>query len=112
MQQRPIPVYIAHSERQDDSVGAGIGYGVACGVASVQVARASMLRKKIVFTNDSPSIIYLSKTDPAALNAGYRINPNGGTLIDEPDNLGYLYKGQWYAITVLAAQNLAVAEEW
>lgn len=100
--------YFATAGRTD--VGGGPPRAYACGVASINVGRDDPYRRKITFTNDSDTIIYLAKSDQAVLNAGIRLNANGGSLIDEPDTKGYIYTGIWSAITSLANKNLCVQE--
>jgi len=86
-------------------------FNVAVGVATGVVVPGNDRRKKLTFTNDSDSIIYLSKGPTAALNMGIRLNAAGGGFIDEIDAYGYLYRGAWSAISSGAGKNLCVISE-
>ena len=99
---------MAYSERG----GSRPGFTV-CGVADVQVLPGNINRKQAIIINDSDTIIYLIKGDgPAILNAGIRLNANGGVWIIEPDNYGRLWKGAIHAITSVAAKRLVWTEDW
>lgn len=79
--------------------------------ASQNIVRANKNRKKITLVNDSANVIYVAKADTAILNAGIRLNANGGSVVDEPDQTGYLYTGPWAAIAGVAGpSNLCVQE--
>ncbi len=84
---------------------------VAVGIASIQVLVANSGRKKAVFINDSDTPIYLFKGDLAVLNNGYRLNAAGGSWEECPDTLGYMWVGQWSAISSAANKNLIIIEE-
>lgn len=84
---------------------------VTAGTASVLLTRANQARMKITIINDSDTIVYVARGDFARLNAGIRLNPNGGSLIDEPDTLGRIYTGPWSAITSAAGKIICVSEE-
>jgi len=83
---------------------------VVAGLASVEVCPANRRRKQIIFCNDSAAVIYLTK-GPVATGAGIRLNAAGGTLVDGPDALGYMWPGKWSAIATIAASNLNVIED-
>ena len=91
-------------------IGGGPPRGIDCGLASLQVARDNPYRRKMTLVNDSVTVIYVAKSDTAILNAGIRLNANGGAIVDEPDQTGYIYTGPWSAITTVAAQRLCVQE--
>jgi len=92
-------------------LGGGPPLNVAVGVASAPVLGFTWARKKVVFVNDSVNIIYLARADIARINAGIRLNANGGAFIDEPDNFGRVYAGPWAAIATGAASNLCISED-
>jgi len=81
------------------------------GAASGMILAPNPERKAVHFVNDSPNLIYLTKRDPAALNIGIRLNPNGGQWW-EPDEEGRVWKWAWYAIATVAASNLCITEDW
>ena len=85
--------------------------GVAVATTSTLVSTPRD-RKKIVLTNDSDEDIYLARADSAVMNAGLRLNADGGSIVDEPDNTGYMYAGPWYAICSSGAKNLCVSEDF
>jgi hypothetical protein len=96
------------SSRAD--IGGGPPLGVNCGVASIIAVRDNPYRRKIVLVNDSDTVIYVSKFDVAVINAGIRLNANGGAVVDEPDQKGYIYTGPWSAISTAATKRLCIQE--
>jgi hypothetical protein len=96
---------------EDSSIGGSIPSFATVGVASSLILQPQFNRKSLVLVNDSPNLIYLSKTDPAVIGSGIRLNPNGGAYW-EPDAAGRVWLGAWYAIAALAGSNLAITEDW
>lgn len=65
-------------ERTDIAKNPGDGIDVSG--SNIQVVAANKDRVEVTLTNDHASqIIYLSLGGTAALNAGIRLNPNGGS---------------------------------
>ena len=92
--------------------GGSVGGGAGIGVASQQILPVNASRMGVLFINDSPNIIYLHKgPDPAVLNTGIRLNPNGGSW-QEDIALTSVWKGQWHAIATVAASNLCINEDF
>lgn len=87
------------------------GRSVSVGTSSTLVAPDRPTRKKISIQNDSDTIIYLVKGSTAIINSSLRLNPDGGSLVDEPDAKGYFYTGAWAAISSAASKLLLVSEE-
>lgn len=83
---------------------------VSVTTASGQVLAGNKNRRKAILINDSAQVIYLARGMPAALNAGIRLNPAGGSWIEEPDSLGHVFTGPIFAIAA-ATSNLLVTEE-
>lgn len=96
---------------RDSAYGFSGGVSVNVGVASVIVLRVNPKRKQAIFVNDSDTVIYLTKDDTARLNAGIRLNANGGSYIESPDTLGYLWRGAFAAISSAALKLLLVTED-
>jgi len=98
---------------RDAAYGQSRGSGVTCGTTALQVLQANSRRKRAIFVNDSDTVIYLFKGPPGscALNAGIRLNANGGSWIETPDVLGYFWRGPFSAITSIATKVLVVTEE-
>jgi len=92
-------------------LGGGPPLSATVGVASSVVVQAAPGRKQLTLTNDSDTIIYVSRGDEARLNAGLRLNANGGTLTDSVDALGRIYNGPWSAISSVAAKILLISED-
>jgi len=92
-------------------LGGGPPLNVAVGVASGIVVQAVQRRKKIILVNDSINVIYLARADEARVNAGIRLNANGGSYEDVPDTLGRMYDGPWAAISTGAASNLCISQD-
>lgn len=103
------PGYSAIMDRAD--IGGGPPRAATVGVASTIVLRENISRKAVIFTNDSDTIMYLARSQTAVLNAGIRLNANGGIFIDTPDIYGRLYKGPYAAISSAATKNLAISED-
>lgn len=87
------------------------GRSVSVGTTSVSAAPDRPTRKKIAFTNDSDTVIYLVKGTLALINSSLRLNADGGALVDEPDTKGYFYTGPWAAISSAASKVLLISEE-
>jgi hypothetical protein len=96
---------------QPSDRGGGPPLNVTVGVVSVQAIRENPRRRRLIFTNDSDTVIYLARYQRAVLNAGIRLNANGGGFVDEPDNTGYMYTGPWHTISSAANKNLCVSED-
>lgn len=92
-------------------LGLSVSRNIAVGVASVLLIGPNPWRKKIIFVNDAANPIYLSRGMPAVVNTGIRLNAQGGAIVDQPDQIGYLWRGEWYGISSVAAQNLAISED-
>jgi len=84
--------------------------GVSVTTSSAQVLAANINRAKAILINDSDTVIYLARGMPAALNAGIRLNPLGGSWIEEPDHRGRIFTGPIFAIST-ATKTLLVTEE-
>lgn len=97
--------------RRDTSRGGGPPLSVTVGTNTGIGIRDNQNRRKVTLTNDSDTVIYASKFDQAVLNAGIRLNANGGGFIDEPDPYGYIYTGPWSFISSAANKNLCFIEE-
>lgn len=82
------------------------------GVASGVVLEANNFRKEAILVNDSNTTIFLAKGPIAALNAGIRLNANGGSYVCEPSTTGRMYTGPISAISSVAAKNLCYTEDW
>lgn len=83
----------------------------AAGTASILIARSNPARLRIAIINDSDTVIYVARSDFARLNAGIRLNANGGSIIDEVDSFGRVYTGPWSAITTAANKVLCISEQ-
>lgn len=80
---------------------------VTVGVASGTALAANANAKMRLFINDSPNIIYLSTSGAAAaLNAGIRLNANGGSVLFDR----FVPTGIVKAIATAANSNLLVVE--
>ncbi len=82
--------------------------------ASAVVLEMNLRRYRVVFVNDSDTIIYLMKGNGAALNVGLRLNANGGSYSEEMhmhNGMGIMYTGIWTAYSGAANKILQVAED-
>lgn len=82
-------------------------YSVTVSSSSTQALSSSSNRVSAVFTNDSNQVIYLSLDGTAAMNAGIRLNPNGGSYEINATNM---FRGYVYAICASGGANLCVIE--
>jgi hypothetical protein len=89
--------------------GPGVRPPATVGVVSALVVMPKPNRQGILLTNDSAAVIYLSQVEPAALNSGIRLNPNGGSYW-EPDARWRVWDGAYYAISAGAGLSLLVTE--
>jgi len=96
---------------RDLAFGNSVPRAVAAGVTSAICLPANKARKQAIFINDSDTTLYITKGAAVALNAGIRLNNSGGTYIDTPDSLGYLWVGAWSVISSAANKNLIVIED-
>jgi len=82
------------------------------GVASLLVLLNNRFRKEATFTNDSDTVIYGAKGEIAAINAGVRLNANGGSWVIESDSTGRIYTGPVSFISTGANKNLCFTEDF
>lgn len=83
------------------------------GVASVQVLSVNNLRKEAIICNDSDTVMYILKgDDDAIVGSGIRLNAGGGTLVIEPDENGYIWRGAVQGISTAGTKNLSFTEDW
>lgn len=80
---------------------------VAVGITTTVVLAANPGRADAVFVNDSNQPIYLARGNAAVLNAGIRLNANGGSYEINRNNL---FRGAINAIAEGGAKNLTVSE--
>ncbi len=79
--------------------------------SSIIVAPLSRERRKLIIVNNGAKACFLCRGQTAVANAGIRLNPTGSSLVDEPDNLGRMYRGSWSAITASDTTTLTISEE-
>ena len=91
-------------ERSDD-------YNAGVTDASALVIPANPQRADLEVTNDLDTVVYLSRSDPAAVGDGIRLNPNGGSYTMDTQNL---FLGAFYAICNAQEDgSIAISEgEW
>jgi hypothetical protein len=82
---------------------------VTVGTSSITALESNTSRKYALFINDSDTAIYLEIGGAASLNAGIRLNADGGSYEMSP-NIGNLATGAVYAISSGASENLLVLE--
>ena len=68
---------------------------VAVPDTSVVISVANDERRDIEIVNDSDVVVYISRTNPAVVGAGMRLNPYGGSYSMDSQNF---YLGAFYAI--------------
>jgi len=81
----------------------------AVAAVSALILDANPSRKRLVLVQTTGNVVSLAKRDPAVLNSGITLTAAGSTYI-EPDSVGRIWKGPWYAIAS-AASNLAISED-
>ena len=106
---------------RDARMGQAQPLAVVVGATSVVAVRANEGRGRIVITNDSTAPVYLARSAVAIVNAGIRLNANGGALVEEPSTewvyrngqwvpVSYMYTGPWSAVCSIAGV-LCISEE-
>jgi len=93
-------------------IAGGPPRAVTIGTTSTLILMANQSRKRVYLVNDSTEAIYIARADSAAMNAGIRLNPAGGSFVDEPDTRGEIYTGPYYGICNSGSMNLAVEEDY
>jgi hypothetical protein len=63
-------------------------------------------RKLLIITNDSANIVYVTTQGTATVNAGIRLNANGGVLVLDR----YVPQGALRAIALTGASNVTIVE--
>ena len=77
---------------------------IVVGSTSTKILDVNSDRYSAIIVNDSNEIVYLSYTGSAALNSGIRLNPNGGTVVED------IYTGYIAGICVSAGKVVTVTE--
>ena len=62
---------------------------------STQIIAANDRRRDLEIVNDLDVVVYVSRSDPAVVGEGMRLNPNGGSYSMDMQNM---YLGAFYAI--------------
>lgn len=84
---------------------------ITTGTGSVVVLQANPHRHSVLLVNDSDTVIYLAKAPTAVLNAGIRLNANGGSYEDLMCGYdGSIYTGMYSAINAVGSKTLLVNE--
>lgn len=79
------------------------------GTASLVIVPENPRRRKLVITNISDTRVFICQ-GIAISNTGIPLVTNG-VIVDEPDNLGYIYLGAWSGITTAATKIISWYEE-
>lgn len=79
------------------------------GTTSTLIVDENPRRRKLVITNISDTRIFICQ-QIAGLNTGIALSANG-TMVDEPDSTGYIYKGAWSGISTASTKDIAWYEE-
>ena len=97
---------LAHSTGSFDD--ASISDSIRVGITSTLILDENKWRRYALLVNDSDAIVYLSLSPVASLNAGIRLNAEGGSYeICPPMNL---YLGQVHGIAGEAVKNITITE--
>lgn len=82
------------------------------GAASVQILPFNGRRKQLVIVNQSVNDVWFVKGDgPAVINTGLLLR-SGGSIVIEPDSLGYIWRGAIQAISGGAGRVIVWTEDW
>lgn len=99
------PVVLASDQDEPVNRGTPTGSVVSVGTGSTTVVTPGGTAKLLLLINDSPNTIYLNISGgAAALNAGVRLNANGGAILFDR----YVPSAAITAISSVAASNLLV----
>ena len=80
---------------------------VLIGAVSTLILPANLRRVELDLVNDSDEAIYIYRGEPALMNSGLRLNPEGGSYRMGTNNL---YHGAIYGICASGDKNLCVSE--
>lgn len=81
---------------------------VSVGATSTTVLAASTTRRWLLLVNDSDEVMYIKVGAAAVMNAGIRINANGGSF-EMSQDLGNLSSAVIYGICASGTKNLLVS---
>ena len=70
-------------------------YAVQVADVSALIIAANDHRRDLVIVNDLDVVVYISRSNPAVVGTGMRLNPNGGAYSMDMQNF---YLGAFYAI--------------
>ncbi len=96
---------------EDAGIGGSRNVAETLSTGSQAVLTANSRRKGFTLVNDSAIVIYLSKTDPATVNAGIPLTAFGSSY-SMPEARGRVWKGPVFAIAVSGTPNLIGDEDW
>lgn len=82
---------------------------VSVTTSSTRVLEPNRARVLVVLTNNSDTDMYVAPDSSSVLTEGIPLKANGGSVTDDPDTQGYIYKGIWTAICS-GTKNLSVVE--
>jgi hypothetical protein len=77
---------------------------VTVGATTTVALAANASRKRAILVNDADETIYLALGSAAVMNAGIRLNANGGVHVED------LFTGAINAISASGSKNLCVTE--
>lgn len=84
--------------------------GVAVGATTGVIREMNVNRRKLTLVNQSANDVWFAKGPVCTINEGIYRAPYS-SLVDEPDTLGYIYRGQWSAISDGAGRLVTICEE-
>ena len=93
-----------------DSTEGPFNGAVTVGAASVIVRPVNGHRRKLILVNQAVDDVWFAKGPLCTINEGIYCAA-GAPVIDEPDSRGYLYRGQWSAISGGAGRVVTICEE-
>jgi len=82
---------------------------VTIGSSTTAVLAANANRTYVLLVNDSDAVVYVKLGAAAAMNAGVRLNANGGSY-EMSYNIGNLYTGAINGISAAGSKVLLVTE--
>lgn len=84
--------------------------GVTIAAASTMIVDQNPYRQKLILVNNSDEDMYVGPHSVIAAGEGVPLVAGGGSVVDEPDRDGFLWKGPWVGICASGGKVLSVTE--
>ena len=83
---------------------------VTIAATSTIVLQQNPLRERVTLTNNSDEDMYVCPGPAAVATFGFPLKAAGGSVSDQPDTKGWIYRGPYTAICASGGKILSVVE--